>query len=359
MDRKRKNQLKKYFGETKELVAIVDKELKCVYSNRPKILPESSSISHVFCGDTSGLLKAADTKPAMIGGCSYSVKITPLDDELYVCCFFDVPAVVRLAENTDIYSKLFPIVDVVEFNTSALWKDLAALRSKFLSDGQDEPGYYAIAADIEKRIAALNSSSKNISEYMHMYMHNEKRKDPINLVRITKDIVNRCNTFLSDIGRCVEFVSDEQEVYIHARNRYVLSAMVNAIQNALVYSTRDCVPCLTISKRDGEAVITLVNNSALCVGEGGAENGFNFAGQRLGYGIPLIKRFAEMSGGTFELREENSTFTTLIELPLVDEEAMKLLPKQFSSGGYIYYETDIPDIVKLKMLEVIALYNAC
>lgn len=366
MERSRKTELKRYFGAMKEPVAIVDKKLKCVYSNRPKLLPENKSIKYVFCGNTSGLLLVPGAKMALINGCSYSVRITPIDDELYVCDFFDLSAIIQLAENTDIYSRLFPLVDVIEFNTSELWRSLSALKSKFFEDGYGESGGFRITADMEKLVVALSSCSKNIAEYMNLLKNTTMRDDPINLVSITKAIVKRCNTLLSKIGRCVDFVSDERELFINAHCRHIVSALVNAIQNALVYSTRDCVPCLTISRgsrRDdsesGEAVITLVNNSSLYIDrDSGKEPSINLSGQRVGYGIPIIKRFAELSGGTFELSEANGQFTATIELPLVGEETLKRMQQQFSSSEFIFYDTGIPDIVDLKMLEVVGLFGA-
>lgn len=363
MERSRREELKRYFGEMNEPVAIVDKNLKCVYSNRPKLLPENSSIEGVFCGNASGLLSVPGAKPAVIGGCSYSTRVTPIDDELYICDFFDLSAIIQLAENTDIYGRLLPIVDVIEFNTATLWRDLSALRSGFSEDGRGKPEALKIAADMEKRLVALSSCAKNITEYVNLLKFTPKSDHPINLVPLARGIVDRCNMLLSKIERCVEFIVEDEELYIYARNRHVVSALVNAIQNALVYSTRDCVPVLTLSRRDnsesGEAVITLVNNSALYIDqECGEEPGVNLVGQRVGYGIPIIKRFAELSGGTFALREANGFFTATIELPLVDEDTLRSMPPQFSSDGYIFFETDIPDIVELQMLEVVGRFSA-
>lgn len=358
LERSRREELKKYFGGMKEPVAIVDKNLKCVYSNRPKLLPVDSSIKGVFSGNTDGLLSVPGAKMAMINGCFYSVRVTPIEEELYVCDFFDLSAIISLAGNTDIYNRIFPIVDAVEYNTSALWRGISTLKSKLEND---ERGGLECVADMEKRLVSLSSCSKNISEYMNMLNYTPRGDTAINLVSIAADIVKRCNTELSDMGRFVDYVCEEQELYINAKARHVLSALVNAIQNALIYSTRDCVPSLTITKHNQteEAIIKLVNNSSLYVErDSGEEPSINFSGQRLGYGIPIIKRFAELAGGTFSLTEANGQFSAVIELPLVDEETLKSKTPTLSSGGYVYYQTDIPDIIGLKMREVIDLFGA-
>lgn len=339
----------------REPVAIVDKDLKCVYSNCPKLLPENASIEGFFSCDKAEVLFNPKSKPAVINGCSYSVKVIPIDEELYVCEFFDLTSIFEFAENTDFHGRVFPMIDVVERSTSTLWRGLSALE-KMLSD--DRPDAMKIALDMKKQVVKLSSCSKNIIEYTNLCKFTPRAANLIDLASFAKDIVKRCNKELSNSGRYVDFVCHEPELYINAQQRHIVSVLVNAIQNALLYSTRDCVPCLTLSRgnksESGEAIITLVNNSSLYV-EGESSN---FTGQRMGYGIPIIKRFAEIYGGTFELREENGIFTALIELPLVPGEVLRDMGHQLSSGGYVNLDTGIPDILKLKMLEIVNIFGA-
>ncbi|MDE6731513.1 MAG: ATP-binding protein [Oscillospiraceae bacterium] len=355
MERSRKTELKRYFGEMSEPVAIVDKDLKCVYSNCPKLLPEDASIEGFFSCDKSELLYNPKAKPAVINGCCYSVKVIPIDEALYVCEFFDLSSIFELAENTDFHGRVFPMVDSIERSASTLWKGLSNLEEMLPGDSPDA---LKIALDMKKRVVELSSCSKNMIEYMNMFRFIPQAVSIIDLASFAKDIVNRCNTELSNSGRCVDFICEEPELYINAQQRHVMSALVNAIQNALMFSTRDCVPCLTLSRgnksKSGEAIIVLMNNSSLYV-EGESRN---FVGQRMGYGIPIIKRFAELYGGTFELREENGIFTTLIELPLVPEAVLRNRVHQLSSGGYVHFDTGIPDILELKMLEITYRFGA-
>lgn len=348
-----KTQFKSYFGEMREPVAIVDKDLKCVYSNSPKLLPEGASIEGLFSYNKADVLYNPKAKPAVINGFSYSVKVIPIDEELFVCQFFDLSSIFELAENTDFIGRIFPMIDSVERSTATLWRGLSTLE-----DMLDNPDTMKIALDMKKRVVELRSCSKNMIEFTNLCKFSSFDVKLLDLVPFAKEIVYRCNTELSNVGRCVDFICEEQELYINAQQRYVMSALVNAIQNALLYSTRDCVPTLTLSRGDktenGEAIIALVNNSSLYI-EG--ENR-NFTGQRMGYGIPIIKRFAEALDGSFELREENGIFTALIELPLVSEALVRNNGYQLSSSGYVHYSAGIPEILELKMLEVVHLFGA-
>lgn len=359
MERSRKTELKRYFGEMREPVAIVDKNLKCVYSNCPKLLPEDASIEGFFSCDKAEVLFNPKSKPAVINGCSYSVKVIPIDEELYVCEFFDLTSIFEFAENTDFHGRVFPMIDVVERSTSTLWRGLSALEEMLADDCPENfNGAVKIALDMKKQVVKLSSCSKNIIEYTNLCKFTPRASNLIDLSSFAKDIVDRCNAELLNSGRCLEFICGETELYINSQQRHIMSALVNAIQNALLYSTRDCVPCLTLSRgnksESGEAIIALVNNSSLYV-EGESRN---FTGQRMGYGIPIIKRFAEIYGGTFELREENGIFTAIIELPLVSEAELRNGGHQLASGGYVHFNTGIPEILRLKMLEVVHLFGA-
>ena len=358
MDKKRKDELKKYFGKVNEPVAIVDDKLTCVYSNSPKLLPEGNSVGVFFQGSTSTLLTEPAPRMAVLNGVAYSVRITPIDNDLYVCDFLDAYALAAMASNTDVYNKIFPIIDCIEYNTALLWQGTSTLKDTIQSKKKSN---LDIVLDMEKRLISLNSCSKNISEYINMLKYTPRKDVFLNLAPFAEDIVNRCNTVLSDSGRCVEYFCEEKELFIKAEKRHALCALVNAIQNALVYSTRDCVPCLTITKlnktKNGEALIRLVNNSSIFIDrQRGDKPSVNFVGQRIGFGLPIIKRFAELAGGKFTLNEQDGQYTTLIELPLIGNDYPTSGEARLSSGGYDYYQTAIPDIVELKMREVINLF---
>lgn len=363
MDSARREVLKEYFDKLDEPAAIVDKRLICVYSNCPDLVPVNSSVAELFLTDTpEDNRNDPKIKTAMIKGCFYSIRVTPLEDgAYYVYEFFNTAALIALAENTDICGSIFPIIESFEYNTGALWKDLRALKNMLENN---EPGGVECAAEMEKRLYSISVCTKNIAEYSEMLRYTPRSNAVINLVPLAEAIVNQCNTLLSNTGRFVELVCVEKTLLINAEARHVLCAVVNAVQNALLYSTRECVPRLVIYKKNrpengeavqGEAVLKLVNDSAMYV-DGSDTSGTNLFGQRPGYGIPIIKRFAKLAGGTFSLIQEREKFSLIIELPLVDEAAAKGAAGVLSANEFPYYQTDIPDILELKMREVIELF---
>ena len=287
----------------------------------------------------------------VMDGVTYGARIYPLDDELALCELFDSDAVLRIAENTDFRERITPLFNAVEHNTSRLWKTLFAMIDG-LANNEDVSDF---AVKFYDCISDLSSVVKNVSEYSLMFTHISPAI--IDVVSLTDGIVNRCNTILAKCGRCIRYVCECDRLYITADMRHAVTALANSLQNALLYSPRDCVPVLSLVRltENGESFVylQLVNDSALFIDKG--ENDIDFGYQRVGFGIPIIKRFAEETGGSFFLDTSGKTVKLGIKLPEADASAVKGL--RVEDYGYTYYDTGIPDIVDVKMREVVNLFT--
>lgn len=296
------------------------------------------------------LTKAVRTMLVM-DGVTYCARICPLDDELVLCELFDSEAIMRMAENTDFRERITPLFNAVEHNTSRLWKTLFAMRD-CIANKEDVSGFEVKFYD---RISELSSVVKNMSEYSLMFMH--VSPEVIDVVSLTDGIVNRCNTILAKCGRCIRFVCECGRLYITADKRHAITALANALQNVLLYSPRDCVPVLSLVRltENGEnfVYLQLVNDSSLFVGKD--ENDIDFGYQRVGFGIPIIKRFAEETGGSFFLDTLGKIVKLGIKLPEADASAMRGL--RVEECGYTHYDTGIPDIIDVKMHEVVNFFT--
>lgn len=355
MDVAHREELKKYCNRFTNPVAVMDNTFRCAYSNKPKLLPHESSMMSVFQKTVVLPLDEVHFTMAMLRSSLYSVRITPIDDELYLCEFFDQSTVLSLAENTDIYDKILPIVNGLEYNTAAIWRGFYALRGTL--EEQENTDGIRCSLDIEKHLTGLNSIMKNASEYMNMLFYTPTSRSVVDIVPMVKAIVERCNTILAESGRYIDFMCEPQELYIKAEARHVMCAVVNVLQNAVMYSPRDCIPNVSLfeplDNKEGLVVLQTVNSNIMFVDQKrGDEPCKNFDHQRLGYGIPIIKRFAEMAGGSFVFKEENGQVVTAVKLPVIKPKAAKNGIGVLKSSQYEYFKTEIPDILELKMQEV-------
>ena len=360
MDTAHKEELKKFCNGFSNPVAIMDNKFRCAYSNKPKLIPPESSMMSIFQKTVVLPLDTVHITMAVIKGCFYSARLVPLDEEMYICEFFDQNTVLSIAENINIYDKILPIVNDIEYNTAALWRGYSVLRSRLEAD--ENSNEIRCALQIERYLTSLSSVIKNASEYANMLLYSPSSNAVVDLAPLMRDMVERCNTILTVSERYIDFVCELKEVYINAEYRHAVCAVVNALQNALMYSPRDCIPYVTLYKpidREDCIILQILNDNLMYVDQNrGEEPGKNFDHQRLGYGIPIIKRFAELAGGSFEFGEKDGKVRTAIIFPITEAPAVKKGIGVLHSSQNVYYKTDIPDIVALKMLEVNELFRA-
>lgn len=333
--------------------AVLDGSLKCVYSNRP-MLPVDTSFERFIQDDIEFPLTKTVQALFIMNGMTYCARISPLDGEMALCELFDADALLNMAENTELCEKIIPLFNAIEHNTARMWKTVFALRDR-IENGDDVSGFVTKLYD---RVSELSSVVKNAFEYSLMLT----RSSPaiIDAVSLTDGIVSRCNTVLAECGRCIEFFCESDRLYVRADMRHAIAALANSLQNALLYSPRDCVPVLSLSRiAEGEKsfiYIQLVNDSVLFVDNGfGEEPDVDFRFQRVGFGIPIIKRFAEETGGSFYLDNSGKSVKLGIMIPEADKSAVEGLC--VGEGGYTHYDTGIPDIVDVKMREVVNFFT--
>lgn len=146
-------------------------------------------------------------------------------------------------------------------------------------------------------------------------------------------------------------------MYISANQRFLICVIANAIQNAVMYSPKDTVPRIElfkISDFDSPQVGIKVINDDICFSKGNLREDANFRAQRIGFGIPIIRRFAEMYGGSFSMTEENGKVILLVTIPAYTVAGDGT---QNESSEYFRFDSGVPDIVDEKLNEVLKLYG--
>ncbi|MFR0871106.1 MAG: ATP-binding protein [Oscillospiraceae bacterium] len=132
---------------------------------------------------------------------------------------------------------------------------------------------------------------------------------------------------------------------------------MNAVQNALLYSPKETEPILTVCYRESRGrkfvEIRVVNESSMFSSRISAAAKFQLPAD--GYGIPIIKRFVQVSGGWFDMTEENGRVTVTISLPAAHYGSGAELPLRKPSAAQ--YDTGIPDFTEIMMREVVQFFG--
>lgn len=292
----------------------------------------------------------------------YCLRLHPIknasgESEAYIGELMTSEAARSIMERTDGPSDILPLYNAVEMNSAAIWKHAASLRYEMVRT-KDYTRLSEVLG-IETAMSNLASVCENAFNYAEM-MYRSQRESVIDVSELCENLARRCNAALAKCGRRIETLVEPGALYIYADSRRAVVALVNALQNALLYSPQESEPILTVCYREERGrkfvQIRVVNESSMFSSKDFSGNvEVNFSYQRLGYGIPIIKRFAQVSGGWFDMTEENGRVTVTISLPSAHRGTGPEL--QFRSPGAAQYDTGIPDFTELMMREVVQFFG--
>ena len=212
---------------------------------------------------------------------------------------------------------------------------------------------------IETAMSNLSSVCENAFNYAEM-LYRTQRETVVDAGELCENLAKRCNAALAKCGRRIEALIEPGSLYIYADSRRAVVALVNAVQNALLYSPKETEPILTVCYRESRGrkfvEIRVVNESSMFSSKDFSGSvDVNFSYQRMGYGIPIIKRFAQVSGGWFDMTEENGRVTVTISLPAAHYGSGAELPLRKPSAAQ--YDTGIPDFTEIMMREVVQFFG--
>lgn len=357
MDREQYEHVEHFCNSFQNPAALLYGDLICAYCNRKNFIKENESIGKY----TMEFIETPLLKPVkvlvMVNGVSYCAKITLLWSDYYFCEFIDVKELISISEHTNTGSSVVPMITSMSYNISSLWKQAGKLEDQFHNAGQVE--------DVEKilrmkrNITGLQSIVMNVTEYVNA-VYGDNSSGPVDIYAITKSIVDRCNTRLSIVGRSIRLVDNGIDAFIESNNRHVIYIVASALQNALLYSPRDCVPIVSLStvleKSTRYVVLKVKNDTALFVNEKNGETvDMELSSQRIGFGIPMMKRFAEKCKGSFSIESNGSAVIIEIKIPEYTRDDPEL--NKVECSGFSFYDAGVPDYIDVMLEEVNNLYN--
>lgn len=338
-------------------VALFDRTMKCVHSNNEKVITAGTMLQGIAREPFALPLVRFSEIQVYLNSEFACARITPIKNDcgdafLYICEFIFADTVLSMSAKTDAAAKVFPLFNTIEYNLSSLWK-LSTELSQELIAGQEFEKLEKMFS-LQQALSNISSASKNALEYVNM-MFAERTPVRLDAAALMNNLCERCNAALAKCGRGVDIVCEPVELAIFADAKHAVAALVNAVQNALLYSPKDSKPIASVfCKKENSrsfVVFSITNENIMFTDKDFKKAvNVNFSYQRLGYGIPIIKRFAEESGGVFSMSDNGGRVTVSVVLPAA--------PADPDSGVTLRqppapaYATGVPDIVEIKMREV-------
>lgn len=292
----------------------------------------------------------------------YCCRIYPIKNEIgesiaYICELLSAENARHIAELTEGPSDILPLYNAVEMNIAAIWKSAARLRESLMSS-KDYANLSEVFS-IEGAMSNISAVCGNAFEYADM-LYNNQNFTAIDVGALCRTLEKRCNEALAKCGRRIEMLIEPENLTIYADSRRAVVALVNAVQNAMLYSPCDSEPVMAVYRTEvrGRSFVEIrvTNESSMFTSrdfKDGTE--VNFSYQRLGYGIPIIKRFAAMSGGIFSMNEENGRVIVTITLPAADEYPTGSITMRTAEADE--YNAGIPDFIEVMMREVVLFFG--
>ncbi len=336
--------------------ALLDRQTRCAAVFGREILRVGDSLAEHAADPLIYPLKSACNVRVMFRGECWCAYVQPIRNEagdaaLYLCSFTDAQQALDVAAQTDALMKLMPLYNAIEQNFAKLWNSAREIEKRF----ERENDFSALEEvfSLKTALSHIGSASANVYEYAEMLSKapSVRRLDAAEFCAM---LVERCNAALAKCGRRVEFVAAPEPAPICVDARRAMYALVNALQNALLYSPRESVPVLAvICRRTGsrEYVDIRVSNEASLFTEKDFRTIENvrFSYQRAGFGLAIIERFAGECGGRLERTEEDGRYVLTLTFAAVHDSGRDSV--RFDTVQ-AHYDTGVPDILELKMREV-------
>lgn len=356
MDAKMFERIKKHLRLFSNPVLLIDRDAKCVYCNRKNFCRTGTSLLKCFHQPFVIHDNRVDEVLLIFKGKSYCARISPFIENLFVCELFTTDNIMKMAERTDIYARIVPMLFSVDNNVTIVRDKLESIQTMLRRDNQ--PDYYESLAALEKPLVKIEMAIKNISEYTNMCLL-VSDNDVIEVRGLIADLQNRVNDALSSRGRCIYVFDTLDMLCISANKRHLIIALLNAVHNAVYFSPMDSVPVVTLyderQEESGErmVVIQVENDTIVSVDENGKYR-YELNDVHTGLGIPIIKRFAKDIGGEVIIENSNGKFRLSIKIP---EYRAKISSEyQLNSSEAVQYTYEEMQIVNIFMRPDIFFY---
>lgn len=325
-------------------VFVLDGQRRCLLSGCRERLAEGECIDDL-------LLPALEHNGAVFEGSlcrlghMYCVRYIEVQG-MYMGEILSADEVSFLAEYTDGMNGHAALYSSMEYDLSVIWEKKHALEQVLRDSGSD---VRELIYQLERPLYRVSANSRNVYEYLNM-MRASSARTVVDIAKLCGDVVYRCNEALVGSGRRVECrLPQSEKLYIRADVRHAVAAVLNIVQNALLYSPKNSVPMLEVRRSGRRIFVTVENENARASGEE------TVCTVRSGYGIPIIRRFAALTEGELRLSLDGDIAAVRLDVPAASEE--DIAEYALEEAVLYRFEDGAPDYVQLQMMMVADMYH--
>lgn len=352
LDPQLKKFAEKYCRSVSHPMMIVDNLLFVVYSSHPKLVPVGTLISMFVKDPVETPLKREKDAILIFKDVTYCARFTPIDNNHSFCELIDYSSILTMAAYTDLYSVMSQRFGLLEECTANIRKYVRSL-SEGLAPKVRFKNMHIM--DLQAESLKMDSLLNDICEYSYTAFSTKGFDEVIDSYALIELLIKQSNSYLEESGKYMEFVSELDGYFIYTNQRFAITAILHAVQNALLYSPKDNVPVISLTRsvKDGKryVVVQVVNDlDEYTVKTLDGEP--DFVHRRCGLGIPLIKKFTQRAGGEFYFKTSGKKASVGIMIPeyvLNETETFTM-----ERSGFSIYDYGGKNIIKLMMEDVVS-----
>jgi two-component sensor histidine kinase len=336
--------------------ALLDGGFRCIYSNDGTV-PDGRVLSEMTVdkfGISAPLRKSVNVGIER-GGTLYNARILPLDENLfgeclYLCELMNETDILDISSKTEIPGKVLQAVGMIETQFSDMWGAIDEFQNHPEFQGCDESLIYF--SEIKDAVCGIQRITKNITE-LYNIIYGGANLCVVDIGKLINVMIAYCNSILSKCGRKIRLLSEEGNFSVVADERSIIAAVINAVQNSLLYSPSESIPVVSLlnQRNDNFVRISFVNSNVKFKTDNerkDSDSKNKFA--RLGMGNQIIDSFVKKVGGSVERESSEGKTVVSISLPKWDGRGEYPM-REISSETFV--KMGSPSYVEIKMLEVV------
>ncbi|MCL1866463.1 MAG: HAMP domain-containing histidine kinase [Oscillospiraceae bacterium] len=204
--------------------------------------------------------------------------------------------------------------------TSLIAEENACADKKSLTAEEVTERDKKVAANLVYISSKLLIQNLNLSYLLRGDLLKES-ESPVNAVFFLKEIASESTRLLSPIKREIQFVSEHEESPIVIDRKAFATAIMNLLQNALMYSPHGSAIIVKVENKDGFVCVSVTNLNS--------EKLYDNSDSNSELGIPLCMKIADKYNGKLEYNQVDGNKTEVkISLPLCEGDS-----SEYDYGG--------------------------
>lgn len=360
------NVLKQFYSSFGVKTAITDLKFTVLWSSDEYLIKPDSSIRENLGQIRDFPIKKQIYTTFVNESALVTAVIKPItegiDVEGYVIEFLERNDVLSMLGSADIYDEVQQTLAIIHETVNNIMMGTSLIEDNITLSETDP--LQTLAESKRANCNRLLMILSNVSEYINSFFCSYNNVD-INLCALMENLIIECNIMLAKSKRYIDYDIPKTPITVKTNHRRLSIVLMNAIQNALLYSSHKDVVKITLTRgNDGGFYDENPNGFAHIIIENGGdivpdEAFISFSKsllrpkglEKTGLGLEIIRRFAETNGGGFNIysRPEGGAVLDL-KIPVAADETHAIMFDSY----YKEYLRDKFSPVKIYLYDVIS-----